>query len=399
MKQLIFDILYDKYLTDSPRVTLYTYCTKHVHYDWGDSIYNATDSKELGVSRALFHKYISCVFADLAKVGSTSPLIAEKINANRFLQDDVNLQDCDLLEYLECIKDELAKKKIAVNHAMIDEIKRETEIMSSPVLKKDALKLGVDPDLFVKHIRTFYNKGEQSNTMPKHVWDYFYYNSCPDLITSKQFRRNFKRDSNTSYQRFIDDFNQYDCYVESIIPKAEDTSYDYFRKTMDFYHLEIYKRLDFIYTLAKKADDGCLMDFDKEYSIIKRFHPIVFLPIAKHGEIEYNEKNKYYRPPIFIESVWVEQNLMSENANYDALAMYRYIRAKAYELFKHNFEFQSNDYEAISDYLRSHCSVLSFHESCKEWFYEEHGKIIYRKKRIENVLNINSFLFGKRKWR
>ena len=110
----------------------------------------------------------------------------------------------------------------------------------------------------------------------------------------------------------------------------------------------------------------------------------------------YDDKNKYYRPLPFLEILWLEKNQLDHIKNYDISTEYNIVRAKAYELFNYNYKFVSNDYNDITNFIRNHYNMQSYHEKNKEWTYTE-NKEKYRKKRIENVVMINKALFGKRK--
>lgn len=419
LDQVMFDILYDKYRSDSPLLTLHDYCVNFIPYDWDKSIYDGRHSEYRNVTRDLHCECLNLALKEFTKTNEdTSEVIeslAKKIRSSESLQRDCKVlndhtnecpkkcrQECiekHLKGYIHNLKTELLRKKDATYKAMIEEINREVDVMSNPALKDDVEKLGVIPDLFFQYLDKRNVSWNKDIKKPKFVWDYLYFNGCPDLITSKQYKRNFKRDSNNSYQRFTDDFNRYDQFVETLLPKAEDVGYEYFCKSMDFYHLEIYKRLDFIYRLALKLENTAATTLGEEYFLVKRFHPVViWLDMdAQNNCPRYDERYKYYRPLLFIEKYLIENDKLNDSTSSDILFEYNFVRAKIYELFAFHYEFASNDYNDISNFIRNHYNMQSYHIKNKEWHTVEYGKNRYKKARIENVLMINSALFGKRK--
>jgi hypothetical protein len=167
---------------------------------------------------------------------------------------------------------------------------------------------------------------------------------------------------------------------------------------MDYYHLEIYKRLDFIYKLAIRMETIGLTSIDRNHFLVKRFHPGVFSPSIdiENNRLKYYEKVKYYRPLLFMEILWMEKKQFDNNIeNNDIWVEYNIVRAKAYEFFQYNYEFDSNDYKDISDFIRNHYDVCSYHERTKIW--NGNGKKISeeQKKYIKNILEINEALFWK----
>lgn len=417
--QVMFDILYDKYRSDSPLLTLHDYCVNFIPYDWDKSIYDGRHSEYRNVTPDLHCECLNLALKELTKtdedMSDAIERLAKKIRSSESLRENCKIlndhtndcpekcrQECTgkhLNGYIYNLNTELLRKKGAVYNAMIEEINREIDVMINPALKEDVEKLGVDPDLFFRYLDKRNVSWKKDVKKPKFVWDYLYYNGCPDLVTSKQYKRNFKRDSNNSYQRFTDDFNRYDQFVETLLPKDEDVGYEYFRKSMDFYHLEIYKRLDFIYRLASKLENTAATTLSKEYFLVKRFHPALIWPDtdAQNNCPMYDEKYKYYRPLLFMENFLMENDKLKDSTNFNVLLEYNFVRAKIYELFTFHYEFYSNEYNDISDFIHNHYNMQSYHIKNKEWHLVEYGKKRYKKARIENVLMINSALFGKRK--
>jgi len=401
--QLVMDVLYDMYKDNSPYLTLNEYCVRCISYDWDDSIYYSLEKEGYGVTKKIYRECYHAAFAEFIKTKNTSKDQAEIILRNELLQDDIEKIEGDKLYHLtmciELISSRIINAKNAAYNAMIEEIKREVKVMNTTSMRDNITRLGVDPDTYIDHIKTLNEPGGKIYKRPKYVWDYIHYNGCPDLITSKQFRRNFKRDSNTGYRRFIDEFNRYDKFIENMLPKDNDDPHDYFYKSMDYYHLEIYKRLDFIYNLSFLLEGTGLQEITKEHFFVKRFHPYVFCPLMdNHSKcLRYDEKQKYYRPLLFIEDLLLNIYQRDYQVYYELLIEYNTLRAKAYELYNYSFRFISADYADIKHFIYNTYNVSGYHIKNKEWDYIKNGKPYIIRERVENAVKINKALFGLRK--
>ena len=184
--QIILDILYDKYRDESQRLTLNEYCTNFINHDWDNSIYNALESENPGITLAFYDEFFKAVPKEFTKEEYESSIVAKEIADEVTTDEGENLKDnyIELLSFIEkyhyklaentnaclqeCFKkylgdmyDELVKKKKAAYNAMIEEIDREFKIMSDPVLKDDAGRLGVEPDLFLKYFTTLNKPGKK----------------------------------------------------------------------------------------------------------------------------------------------------------------------------------------------------------------------------------------------
>lgn len=79
----------------------------------------------------------------------------------------------------------------------------------------------------------------------------------------------------------------------------------------------------------------------------------------------------------------------------DKWVKYYFIRAKIYELFKYHFQFVSDDYDDISDFINKHYNILQYHEPKKIWIQEDKKHKVDRERRVTKALEINEALFGK----
>ena len=342
VNQVVFDILYEKYLSESPLLTLYQYYRKFACYGWDKPFDNDAESLE--------------------------------------------------------------KKKDATRKWMVDEIKREVAIKNNPRMREDSVKLGRNPDQYIDFLSKINAPGETHENKPKTIWDYLFYNGHPRLITSKQFRRSLvkqKRDnSNYTYEEYAGLFKTYDEFAQMAFMADAINAKDYFTKSMDFYHLEIYKRVDFIYKLAVHMENARVTAINKNNLLVKRFAPIVMCPYQDEIRncLIYNQKYKYYKPFLMLEKSWdfqleANSSQLDSLASFDAWTERHYVRAKLFELFNYHYAFTSCDFDDISAFIRNHYDVLSYHDPSKEWIQEGKKTKQDRVVRLKNALEINEAFF------
>lgn len=332
MNQLIFDVLFSKYVVENPRMTLRQYSLSHANYIWD----GLTESN--------------------SKVES-------------------------------------------VRKSLANALKKQISIMNNPELRNQIEKLGVNPDEFFAWMNQvsspFLNgKKQEIHEKPKVFWDYMYYNACAKLITGKQYARSFIKNGNYSRAAFVELFDTYDRFVDEVFMGKIEKSKDYFLKSMGFYYLEIYKRLDFIYKLAVRLENKDLPVINKNHPLVKRFHPCICDVFVEEGILKFGSKNKYYGPMLLLEEFWQREELYNDPVYEDMLTKYHFIRAKIYELFKYHFQFVSDDYDDISDFIDKHYDILHYHQSQKIWIQADKKRKIDREARIIRALEINKALFG-----
>ena len=337
--QLVFDILYDKFLRESPKLTLNQYCEKR-----------HSDLKEM--PNTLNKLMAMQIELELGKVSQNGE-VKKGIYDNAELIRDAEEFGCNLAKYSEAFRSQ--NKSFTGKRS---------------------------------------KKASEYKPRRECVWDYVFYNGNSKLITAKQFRRLLEHDSNYSYTNFVEEFKAYDDFVQSLFQQKAKNDEDYFLKAMGFYHLEIYKRLDFIYKLASEMENRGMTEIDKTHFLIRRFYPHVCFPYISSNQLRIIIKRRYYRPLLFIERDWmklVEQNQADPNQ----YLVYSYkldlIRAIIYELFRYNFNFVPKGYKAISDFIRKHYNVLNYHEPNKIWDTDETTKLNLI--RITNAQKINKALF------
>lgn len=337
--QLVFDILYDKFLRESPKLTLNQYCEKR-HGDLEET--QNTLNKLMALQIEL----------ELGKVSQNGE-VKKGIYDNTELIRDAEEFGCNLTKYIE-------------------EFRSQNKSFTGKRNKK------------------------ASEYKPRRecAWDYVFYNGNSKLITAKQFRRLLEHDSNYSYTSFVEEFKAYDKFVHGLFKPKENNDEDYFLKAMGFYHLEIYKRLDFIYKLALEMENRGVAEIDKNHFLIRRFYPHVYFPCITKEQLRIIIKRRYYRPFLFIERDWMKLvDINQSDANRYFFPTYKLylIRAIIYELFCYNFNFVPKGYKAISNFIRKHYNVLNYHDPNKIWNKDETTKL--NPIRITNAQKINKALF------
>lgn len=275
-------------------------------------------------------------------------------------------------------------------------------MMTCTKMKDDLSKFGIDADKYIKYMDTP-NKSptpETSNCRPKVIWDYFFYNSY--MLSGIQYNRkkikSTKESVNYTYTEKIEDISKYYDFETALLSSNrivykkwvdnnskneknrsvfcetneahKESAEDFYIKMMEYYFLETYKRVDFMLKFAITLTDAPSEEFEKEgkyLHIIKRFHPMVLCPkIDKDNNIEYAIKHNYYRPMIFVEEKVINEIYEGTNKMeyaYSWLVYYNIIRAKAYELFNFHALFESSDYEDIKRFLINSYNLRNFHES------------------------------------
>lgn len=140
---------------------------------------------------------------------------------------------------------------------------------------------------------------------------------------------------------------------------------------MDYYVLESYKRVDFIFKLIEALDPNEIAAIDKNYFLVNRFAPCVLVPFMQDGELHFAWKYKYYRPLFMIEDTLLNAASADSTPIYEyyesLLRQYQHVRAKAYELFKYHCAFHSDSYEEIKEFLCEYYNMRTYHQSNPFW--------------------------------
>lgn len=337
IEQLTFDILRDKYFVESPRTTLHQYSLNLVH--------NVEDI--MGNNQDIAESIRKCVSASIS---------------------------------------------------------RQANNMSSPKLKAEIEKLGFNTDKYLDYFSKLgspFTNGKDPDivTKPKIAWDYHFYNGTQKLITGKQYNRSFNKHNNYSHGTLVNLFNVYDRFVGTAFMQEPRDSRDYFMKSMEFYYLEIYKRVDFIYKLAVRLEDDNSITIDKNHALVRRFTPETLAVTVSENpdtntEISFTKMHRYYYPMLMLEEIWQQKKSYTDPQYVYTLQTHHLIRAKVYELFKYHYKFISDDYDELSDFIRNHYNILRYHEPNKVWIQPNKKRKRERDARIKKALEINDALFG-----
>lgn len=334
-------------------------------------------------------------------------------------------------------------QRMACARAINENIRRGMEsdynMMKYSSLRNQLKLLGVNP---IKYDE-YYNpelRGNSKKKKPKYTWDYFFYNfgrnpkeAVSDdkseiqtkygrsLITSRQYRRKLTRDGrNYPFEEIFQDLKVYHDFVSKLLPVENESYEKYFRMSMDYYVLESYKRVDFMFRLMDVLSSDEIVAIDRKHFIVERFVPLVLAPLIQNGKLRFASKKKYYKPLFIVEETLLTeilakrellngafpqetQEVNSHCAKYyeSQLKKYQYVRAKAYELFKYHCTFSSDNYIEIKDFLRRCYDMRAYHQSNTFWslIQDTNWKDMDEKtrnqvkKRIQYFLSLNDAFF------
>ena len=283
---------------------------------------------------------------------------------------DKYLKETELMslwEYAKYMREMMeGESQDAIYQKLRDSMEYDFNMKKYSGLQEELLELGINLDKYEQRYRT--EKNIKKN--PKYVWDYLYYNRY--LITYRQFRRQSLKDSNFSYEELVRDLQDYDKFVKKLLPIENESPHKYFVKSMEYYYLESYKRIDFMLKLAAAMPKMGITEMDKDHFLIKRFHPKVLEPYEEGGELSIkNSKHNYYRSLFRIEETIHKQmqcdNKSEKTVYADQLLKYNIVRAKTYELFMYHNEYISSDYKDIKDFIQKNYNMRFYHESNDIW--------------------------------
>lgn len=289
----------------------------------------------------------------------------------------------------------------AIRKSVQRSMEQHYEMMKYSDLKEELMEMGVDPDQYV----SYYNPVISDNInrrKPKFIWDQLYYNHR--MITYRQYRRKLtQKNRNYSYERIVEDFKEYDSFLKKLLPVENESVKKFFEKSMDYYHLETYKRIDFLFYLEEFMSKVGITKMDEVRFLIKRFHPKVLVPYLKEDKLDFTEKINYYRPLLMLEKMLlnkIEKNNYEDDLRKIGIQLFKcqIIRAKAYELFKYHAEYISSDYKEIKEYIKKAYNMRSYNNDRKKWenlnwkdIEREEKKEL--KRHIKNFISINDILF------
>lgn len=226
-------------------------------------------------------------------------------------------------------------------------------------------------------------------------------------LTYRQYRRQVTKDSrNYSYQDFMEELSEYNNFIKKLLPMDNESPEKYFIKSMEYYALESYKRIDFIFKIMSIMHKMGIKENGKEHFLLKRYCPLVLVPYERDNEIQFSYKYKYYRPLFFIEDL-IHQKMQNNNFSHiicaDLLSRYQYVRAKAYEIFNYQYKYDSSDYKEIKDFIHQLYNMKTYHSSNEIWdvvgekTWKDMDQDMKQKLKLlaQNFFKINEALFWK----
>lgn len=295
-----------------------------------------------------------------------------------------------------------------------------SEMVANSELKYDVEAIGYNHYKYIDHCKAP-KKGSESNKLCKIEWDSPFYNS--HMLSGLQYERKKLKSTaeskNYSYIEKEEDIQIFHDFVSTLLAPyratyskwkedgiaingennhCEESAHEYFIKTMEYYYLETYKRIDFMLQFADCLKDIPLAQIGSAHlSILKRFTPSVIYPLAESitEGFTIGMSHNYYRPMLFadkrmIEQIFVNKNFDLQNA-YCQLVKYQVIRAKTYEYFRFHAQYESSNYEDIRQFINACYDVRSFHKPCS--IVEKYKDDKTRKKIIQRFIHLNSYLF------
>lgn len=176
----------------------------------------------------------------------------------------------------------------AINENLSRGMKTHYNRMRYSQLRKQLAWFSIDPDKYDKYY-TPNIKESSGSKKPQFLWDLFYYNFGRNLknlpsdgeskanskygkgmLSSRQYRCQLTKDSrNYSYVEIIHDLRSYNCFVNKILPVEFESYEKYFHMSMDYYVLESYKRVDFIFKLIDALPPDKLIAIDRDYFLVE----------------------------------------------------------------------------------------------------------------------------------
>lgn len=292
-----------------------------------------------------------------------------------------------------------------INKSMERSMEKYYHLLKYSEIGEELKLLGADRNTYAE----YYNPQMSYNLTkkkPKPIWDYLFYNHNIRL-TYRQYRRQVTKDGrNYSYQEFMDELREYDDFINKLLPMDNESPEKYFVKSMEYYALESYKRIDFIFKIMSIMHKMRINENGKEHFLLKRYCPLVLVPYERDNEIQFGYKYKYYRSLFFIEDLIhkkMQNNYLSHIIYADLLQRYQHVRAKAYEIFNYQYEYDSFDYKEIKDFIHQLYNMKTYHSSNEIWdvvgekTWKDMDQDMKRKMKLlaQNFFKINEALFWK----
>lgn len=306
-------------------------------------------------------------------------------------------------EYADMMSKVVEESRGTINKKLEASMKQYYQMIKYSQLKEELEMLGVNAEQYAEYYKMTYRR-DRKNKRPKFVWDLLYYNRT--MITYRQYRRKLTKEGrNYHYENIVGDLKDYSDFINKLLPVDNESVKLYFNKSMDYFSLESYKRIDFMLKLAVNIPKMGITNIEDIAFLVKRFHPQVMVPYEENNNIKFGNKCKYYKPLFMIEDILHKQMCEGKCDISDIgikLQKYQIIRAKAYEMAKYHLKLELMDYKNIKEFLLQSFNMRSYHESnevwniikSKEWKKMDSGERKYVREIIRRFIAINKILFA-----
>lgn len=332
--QLIFDILFEKYLDDEGEMTLEDYC------------------------------YAICLkFPELASYYDKN-YDPSGPNSKQDLQNSIKAMRQIIDEHIE-------------NYSSAN---NEMHVLMFGVLKDDFVDLMNARSNTYKNIK---NIEENKVTKPRVFWDnvFLQHVSFPNLDAKKTntgryskrkliLRRQFEgtydlKNSNRKYDDFIIDNKIYGDFIDVLTTGVDLDDKTYFENTMLFYTLETEHRMEYIYNLSIDLANNNFdeIELGSDFCLSSRFDPFVSQPEIVDNKIRALATKKYYKSMLLHNKYYQEQFFNNKELKIKASFMFNTrIRAKSFEIFKFYYNFVSNDYSQMNAFIKDHYNLIGYYK-------------------------------------
>ena len=317
-------------------------------------------------------------------------------------------------------------------------MEKHSELMLYSKLRDQLKFLGIDIDKYYNS--KVADSSEKKRTL--HEWNDYHFNFGINMkdtfdasimnnrgtvsLTARQYRRQVDgKGEKFNYNNFFRDVKKYCEVIEKFLPDENEDDKTYFEKTMEYFFIESYKRIDYMFKIVEYVPEDVLavykervlenfwgLTYRQNFFLCESFCPPVAVLFEDNGNVEYGTRNNYYRPLIKIEEAIMEECMLDnwKRIDYfkDLLQKHYFVRAKVYELFHYYYAFKSDDYSDIKKYLQEKYNMSSYHKTTGVWDVikkynnwdelDKKGKKAMRKK-LRCFKTVNNFFFADSKYR
>ena len=335
-----------------------------------DAIFPAT-LRVIGINNEQAKMVADQIIMDLLynKYLAESPVVSHTSYADNLADIMFGRLDESTLQYLLKTDDDpdLKDTSDAFRKRVERSAKNAAKLYEFSELRDELQVLGIDIYKFVDWF------AKTNIEKSKVIWDILFWNAS-ELVKKQYNRSMIKANRNYTCRDVISDLTEYNIMVNGLLPSEKDSSKEYFNSSMTYYALESYRRIDFNLKVTHFLLKHGITDVSEIKFLTERFHPrILSIMEGKSGNILYTDKIKYYRPLWNADRMvlgFLSKNGLEE-ASRIATAWFncQIVRAKVYELFNHHAMFVSDDYDDLKKFLMSRYDVSQYHRDEEAWAF------------------------------